>query len=116
VDPGQPAVEANPKLRVRELGATLSGWRNAFDAVERSVSPRVETVVHSKQFARMTAVVARSRRLAGGRADAIAARFWHLANLPAGTDLQRLRQQVGALDRELRRLSLQLDRDSRKPE
>jgi hypothetical protein len=64
----------------------------------------------------MTAVVARNRRLAGSRANAIAARLWHLMNLPAGSDLQRLRIQVGALDREVRRLSLQLDRDSRKPD
>ena len=64
----------------------------------------------------MTTVIARSRRLAGKRASAIAARVWHLMNLPAGTDLRRLRMQVGALDREVRRLSLQLDRDSRKPD
>jgi len=37
-------------------------------------------------------------------------------NLPAGTDFRWLRMQVGALDREVRRLSLQLDRDSRKPD
>jgi hypothetical protein len=30
--------------------------------------------------------------------------------------LQRLRMQVGALDREVRRLALQLDRDARKPD
>jgi hypothetical protein len=94
----------------------MPGWRRAFDAVERNVSPRVETLVHSDEFARMTAVIARSRRLAGNRANAIAARVWHLMNLPAGTDFQRLRMQVGALDREVRRLSLQLDRDSRKPD
>jgi hypothetical protein len=94
----------------------ISGWRRAFDAVERNVSPRVEALVHSDEFARMTAVVARNRRLAGSRANAIAARLWHLMNLPAGSDLQRLRIQVGALDREVRRLSLQLDRDSRKPD
>jgi hypothetical protein len=64
----------------------------------------------------MTAVIARSRRLAGNRGNAIAARVWHLMNLPAGTDFRRLRMQVGALDREVRRLSLQLDRDSRKPD
>jgi hypothetical protein len=94
----------------------MPGWRRAFDAVERNVSPRVETLVHSDEFARMTAVIARSRRLAGNRANAIAARVWHLMNLPAGTDFRRLRMQVGALDREVRRLSLQLDRDSRKPD
>ena len=91
------------------------GWRRAFDAVERNVSPRVEALAHSDEFTRMTAVTARSRRLAGNAANTIAARVWHLMNLPAGTDLQRLRTQVGALDREVRRLSLQLDRDSRKP-
>ena len=94
----------------------MPGWRRAFDAVERNVSPRVETLVHSDEFARMTAVIARSRRLAGNRANAIAARVWHLMNLPAGTDFRRLRMQVGALDREVRRLSLQFDRDSRKPD
>ena len=44
------------------------GWRRAFDAVEHNVSPRVEALVHSDDFARMTAVIARSMRLAGSRA------------------------------------------------
>ena len=92
------------------------GWRRAFDAIERSVSPRVEALAHSDEFARLTAVIAHSRRLAGSGANAIAARVWHLMNLPAGTDLQRLRLQVGALDREVRRLSLQFERDSHKPD
>jgi hypothetical protein len=94
----------------------ISGWRRAYNAVERNVSPRVEALVHSDEFACTAAVIARTRRLAGNRANAITARLWHLMNLPAGSDLQRLRIQVGALDREVRRLSLQLDRDSRKPD
>ena len=92
----------------------ISGWRQAYNAVERNVSPRVEALVHTDEFARTTAVIARARRLAGNRVNAIAARVWHLMNLPASTDLQRLRIQVGALDREVRRLSLQLDRDAPK--
>lgn len=94
----------------------IPAWRRAFNAVERNVSPRVEALVHSDEFAQMTALVARSSRLAGQGVNAIAARVWHLMNLPAGTDVQRLRRQVGELDREVRRLSLQLDRDSRKPD
>lgn len=89
-----------------------AGWRRAFDAVERNVSPRVEALVHSDEFAQMTAVVARARRLAGRRVSGVTARVWHLMNLPAGTDVQRLRMQVGALDREVRRLTLQLDRQA----
>ena len=50
-----------------------SGWRRVFDAVERDVSPRVEALVRSDDFARMTAVIARSTRLAGNRVNAIAA-------------------------------------------
>jgi hypothetical protein len=96
--------------------AERSGWRRAFDAVERNASPRVEAVVHSHEFAHMTAVIARTRRVASGRVSAFAAGFWHLMNLPAGSDVRRLRMQVGALDREVRRLSLQLDPDSRKPD
>ena len=94
----------------------IPGWRRAFNVVERTVSPRVEALVHTDEFARMAAVVARARRQVGNRANAIAARVLHLMNLPAGTDVQRLRIQVGALDREVRRLSLQLDRDARRPD
>jgi hypothetical protein len=91
-------------------------WRRAFKAVERNVSPRVESLVHSDEFAQMTALVARTRRLAGKRMNAMVASVWHLMTLPASTDVQRLRRQVGELDREVRRLSLQLDRDARQPD
>jgi hypothetical protein len=90
------------------------GWRRAFDAVDRTVSPRVESLVHSDEFAQTTALIARTRRLAGRRVNAVTASVWHLMNLPASTDVQRLRRQVGELDREIRRLSLQLDRDARR--
>jgi hypothetical protein len=90
------------------------GWRRAFDAVERTVSPRVESLVHSDEFAQTTALIARTRRLAGRRVNAVTTSVWHMMNLPASTDVQRLRRQVGELDREVRRLTLQLDRDARK--
>jgi hypothetical protein len=32
----------------------------------------------------------------------------HACNLPAGTDISRLRRQLGELDREVRRLRLEL--------
>ena len=37
---------------------------------------------------------------------ALSARVWHLVNFPAGTDIAQLRAQIGALDREVRRLAL----------
>jgi hypothetical protein len=51
----------------------ILGWRRAYNAVERNVSPRVETLVHSDEFAQMSALIARTRRLAGTRVNAMAA-------------------------------------------
>jgi hypothetical protein len=90
-------------------------WRMPYDVMESAVAPRVEALVHSGQFATLTAAVAVVRRGTGRRVNGVAAKVWHLVNLPAGTDVQRLRVQIGALDRDVRRMSLQLDQqlDSR---
>ena len=47
------------------------------------------------------------------RSAALTARAWHLVNLPAGSDVSRLRAQIGALDREVRRLTLRLENERR---
>jgi hypothetical protein len=99
------------KERQRAMSETAL-WRRAYNAVDRNVSPRVETLVHSDEFATAAAVIASTRQLAGRQLNAVTARLWHLVNLPAGSDVKRLRAQVGALDRQVRRLSLQLDRDT----
>ena len=84
-------------------------WRQAFDAVERRVTPRAEELVRSEAFAVGVALTRRAVTLAQGSARGLTTRAWHLLNLPAGTDVSRLRAQVGALDREVRRLTLQLE-------
>ena len=91
-------------------------WRQAFDAVERRVTPRAEEVVRSETFAVGAALTRRAVTLARGSARDLTARAWHLLNLPAGTDVSRLRAQVGALDREIRRLTLQLEAARRETE
>jgi hypothetical protein len=73
-------------------------WRRAYDAVDSTVAPRVEALVHTSQFANTTAVFARARRRVGDQVNGFAARVWHLFNLPARTDIQRLHTQVGAVD------------------
>ena len=91
-------------------------WRQAFDAVERRVTPRAEEVVRSEAFAVGAALTRRAVTVARGSARDLTARAWHLLNLPAGTDVSRLRAQVGALDREVRRLTLQLETARRETE
>ncbi|HEX4246474.1 MAG TPA: hypothetical protein VH008_01305 [Pseudonocardia sp.] len=84
-------------------------WRQAFDAAEKYVAPRLESVVRTDQFAQATALGLKAQAALSNSANAVAAKLWHLVNLPAGTDVLRLRAQVGALDREVRRLTLALE-------
>jgi len=90
-------------------------WRQAFDAAEKLVGPPLESVVRTDEFARATALGLKAQAALTHRANQVAAKLWHLVNLPAGTDVLRLRAQVGALDREVRRLTLRLEQQQQQP-
>lgn len=83
-------------------------WRTTYDLAERAIAPHAETLVRSDEFAKLTGAVLGVRHAVGRRLSGVAATAWHLVNLPAQTDVQGLRVQIGALDRDVRRLSLQL--------
>jgi hypothetical protein len=89
-------------------------WRQAFDAAERAVTPRAESLVRTEGFHVGAALVRRAQTLAKDSARGLTARAWHLINLPAGSDVSRLRAQIGSLDREVRRLTLQLEAGQRR--
>ncbi|MEO3761400.1 hypothetical protein ABGB19_24370 [Mycobacterium sp. B14F4] len=84
-------------------------WRKSYDTVEQMLAPVAEKVVHSGEFAQIAAALFGVRRAVGDGVNGLAARVWHLVNLPAGTDVHRLRKQIGTLDRDVRRLTLQLE-------
>ena len=88
-------------------------WRRLYDTAERAVAPRLESVVRTERFARGTAWAGWAHATARAQVGALSARAWHLVNLPAGTDVTRLRTQIGALDREVRRLALRLEQQAR---
>ena len=85
-------------------------WRRLYDNAERTVAPRLESVVQTEHFARASALAGWAQATARAQAAALSARVWHMVNLPSGTDITRLRTQIGALDREVRRLALHLER------
>jgi hypothetical protein len=89
-------------------------WRQAFDAAERAIAPRAEDLVRSEYFSLATALLRRAQTVAGGSVQGLSARAWHLLNLPAGSDISRLRAQIGSLDREVRRLTIQLEQERRR--
>ena len=89
-------------------------WRQAFDAADRAVAPRAESLVRSEAFDVGVAIVQRAQGVARSSLRGLTARAWHLINLPAGSDVTRLRAQIGALDREVRRLTVKLETERRR--
>jgi hypothetical protein len=87
-------------------------WRRLYDTAEHAVAPCLESVVRTEHFARGAALASRAQATARAQVTALSARVWHLVNLPAGTDIDRLRTQIGALDREVRRLAIRLEQQA----
>jgi hypothetical protein len=99
------------------MSSDRTAWRQVFDAAERAVTPRVEALVRTAEFSKGAAIAMRLKAAAQTRAADMSSRVWHTLNLPAGTDIVRLRTQLGAMDRELRRLGMRLEqRQSDGPE
>lgn len=88
----------------------LPGPRDLLNRVEKLATPIAKDVTHSEEFARASALLVGVKKVVRTEVNTLAARAWHAVNLPAGTDVQRLRQQVGSLDREVRLLTLELQR------
>jgi hypothetical protein len=86
-------------------------WRQVFDTAERSVTPRVEALVRTSEFSKGAALTIQLRAALRSRVSTLSAKAWHTLNLPAGTDIVRIRAQLAAIDRELRRLGMQAEQD-----
>jgi DNA repair exonuclease SbcCD ATPase subunit len=84
-------------------------WRKAFDAVEHRVGPPLEQAVQTEQFADVTAALARLQGQLQRRTERFMRRGWHFWNLPAGSDVKRMSEQLASLERRVRDLSKQLE-------
>lgn len=84
-------------------------WRQGFDAVERQVSPRLETLVQSDQFGVAIGLAARLRRSIESQMARNTRRVLHGLNLPAGTDVSRILNELGQLRMQVRELSAELE-------
>jgi hypothetical protein len=84
-------------------------WRQVFDAIEQAVAPGLENAVRSDPFADFATVVTRLRSGVGRRAEQASRRALHLWNLPAGSDIKRVSDQIASLERRVRELSKRLE-------
>jgi hypothetical protein len=83
-------------------------WLKAVYKVERAVGTRVEAVVRSDPYFDLVATTQRSQRQARALAEVVSRRCLHLLNLPAGSDVRRLREQLGRMDRRLSAIQKEL--------
>ena len=84
-------------------------WLNAVLRLERAVGSRVEAAVHSDTYFDVVAEVNRGTRRLTGVAESVSKRGLHLLNLPAGTDIRRLREQLARMDRRLLQIAKELE-------
>src|SRR3954447_7169894 len=87
-------------------------WRQTYDAVDSRVAPQLESLVQTRQFAQVLSLGLRAQNEARRAVERRSRQLWHLVNLPAGSDLTRLRDQVVSLDRRVRELTRQLEDQS----
>jgi hypothetical protein len=85
-----------------------SSWLDTFLKLERTIGERVEEAVTSDAYYDLVAQATRARKRVSAAVESIQEEWLHLLNLPAGTDVRRLREQVSRLERELEKLTHEL--------
>lgn len=83
-------------------------WLKAVYKVERAVGTRVEAAVRSDAYFDLVAESQRRQKQARALAEGLSRRCLHLLNLPAGSDVRRLREQLGRMDRRLHAIQKEL--------
>ena len=83
-------------------------WLRAVYKVERAVGTRVEAAVRSDTYFDLVAESQRRQKQVRALAEGLSRRCLHLVNLPAGSDVRRLREQLGRMDRRLHSIQKEL--------
>ena len=83
-------------------------WLKAVYKVERAVGTRVEAAVRSDTYFDLVAESQRRQKQARALAEGLSRRCLHLLNLPAGSDVRRMREQLGRMDRRLHAIQKEL--------
>ena len=84
-------------------------WLKLVLRVERAIGAPVESAVHSDVYFDVVTELNRGTRRLTGALESVSKRGLHLLNLPAGTDIRRLREQLARMDRRLLQISKELE-------
>jgi len=87
------------------MSANQPLWLRTVHRLERKIGGPVESVVRSDPYFDTVAKVKKVRRKAINTVEGVSRRGLHLLNLPAGTDVRRMREQLSRMERRLDQLS-----------
>ena len=80
-------------------------WLRVVLRVERAIGEPIESAVRSDTYFDVVTKTTRVRRTVVGAAEGVSRRCLHLLNLPAGSDIRSMRQQLARMERRLYQLS-----------
>jgi hypothetical protein len=84
-------------------------WLRAVHRFERAIGEPLESMLHSDGYFDLVTELHRARARTGRTLEGVSRRLLHLLNLPAGSDIRRVREQLGRVERQLAELSRQAD-------
>jgi hypothetical protein len=84
-------------------------WLKAVYRLERAIGGPVESAVRSDAYFDTVAHANRAGSRAVGAVEGLSRRCLHLLNLPAGTDVRRVREQLARMERRLNALTEELE-------
>jgi hypothetical protein len=80
-------------------------WLQIVHRLERAVGEPVESAVRSDTYFDLVSVAKRATGKAKGKAESVSRRGLHLLNLPAGSDVKGLREQLLRMERRINQLT-----------
>jgi predicted transcriptional regulator len=84
-------------------------WQRQIGRVVNAIGPRMESVTQRDEFAIAVGVAHTVSGTLRRRFERQSRRALHLLNLPAGSDVRALRNQVASLERQVRELGKALE-------
>ena len=80
-------------------------WLRAVYRLERAVGEPVESAVRTDTYFNLMTTATRTTKTAKRKVTGASTRALHLLNLPAGTDVRRMREQLARMERRINQLS-----------
>ena len=88
---------------------TTPAWRQLYNQWEKAASPALAEAAISPPFREALRVGARMNKAFLAEMERASAQWMHAWNLPAGSDVRRLRTQVRDLEKEIRSVRRNLE-------